>query len=303
VIFLGLSAIPPVDNLCVSLSGMDDRRLAPRALPFGLALLVVVVAGLVIAASGSGREDPPIRAPGLGTAVAVVGVLVVSVGLFVLISLARTLERGDLRKRADTTVRDLVVLVLLVALLIVLFRVLPLDTDPSESPSPPPPSVEDGPGLPEETGRDWLTLGLVAVVTAVLALALLRRRPLGDGFDGFDDIDDALARDVADVLDDAIDRLRREPDARRAVIAAYAAMEDVFARHRLPRRPSEAPLEYLARVLEHVTSTGPASRLTDLFERAMFSTEPFDRRRQDDAVDALVAVRDDVRAAAARSRV
>jgi hypothetical protein len=281
---------------------MNERGRVPGVLRLGLALLaVVVVAGVVVAAAGSGAGgDPPIRAPRLGTAVAVVLVALVASGLVVAFSILRTLERGDLRKRVDTTIRDIVLLVLIVALIIAIFQLLPAETDTSGDPTPPPPAAEDEPALPVESGRDWLTVAVVAALTAIIGLTLLRRRrPI-------DEIDDAtqaaLARDVAEVLDDAIERLRRETDARRAVIAAYAAMEDVFARHRLPRRPSEAPLEFLARALEHVSSTGPASRLTDLFERAMFSTEPFDRRRQDEAIDALVAVRDDVRSSPARSR-
>jgi Domain of unknown function (DUF4129) len=112
------------------------------------------------------------------------------------------------------------------------------------------------------------------------------------------DDDRPLASDVADVLDDAIARLRAEPDPRRAIIASYARMEDVFAHHGLPRRPSEAPLEFLVRALEQVTATEPARRLTDLFERAMFSTDVFDRRAQLEAVEALRSVRDDLLAGA-----
>ena len=46
-----------------------------------------------------------------------------------------------------------------------------------------------------------------------------------------------------------IDDLRNEPDARRAVIAAYAGMERTLATHGLAAAPSETPFEYLARIL------------------------------------------------------
>ena len=52
-------------------------------------------------------------------------------------------------------------------------------------------------------------------------------------------------RIVAASIDDAIDDLEAEPDARRAVIAAYARMEAVLGRSGVRRAPSETPLEYL----------------------------------------------------------
>ena len=53
---------------------------------------------------------------------------------------------------------------------------------------------------------------------------------------------------LADVLDETLDDLRAETDPRRAVIAAYARMERALAAYGLPRRPSEAPDEYLQRI-------------------------------------------------------
>ena len=48
-----------------------------------------------------------------------------------------------------------------------------------------------------------------------------------------------------------LDGLRRERNPRRAVIAAYAAMEGLMARDGLPRDVHEAPMEYLGRVTRH----------------------------------------------------
>jgi hypothetical protein len=97
-------------------------------------------------------------------------------------------------------------------------------------------------------------------------------------------------------IDDSLDDLRRDPDVRRAIIAAYARMEDALARAGLPRAPAEAPFEYLGRSLvELEASADAARRLTDLFERAKFSQhEPAEEMRTE-AVDALVAVRDELR--------
>jgi len=76
-------------------------------------------------------------------------------------------------------------------------------------------------------------------------------------------------------------------------------MERALAAAGLPRLPSEAPLEYLERALLELHASGPAVRqLTDLFEWARFSDHEPDRTMRDDAVDALEAIRDELRAPA-----
>ena len=85
--------------------------------------------------------------------------------------------------------------------------------------------------------------------------------------------------DVALALDESLDDLRREPDLRRAIIAAYARMERALAAAGIPRRPSEAPLEFLARALQGLdASADGVTRLTDLFEWAKFSRTSLTRR-------------------------
>jgi Domain of unknown function (DUF4129) len=102
--------------------------------------------------------------------------------------------------------------------------------------------------------------------------------------------------DVALALDESVDDLRTDPDLRRAIIAAYARTERALAAVSLPRRPSEAPSEYLARALARLDASAPAiTRLTELFERAKFSHHEPDPSMRDDAIDALVAVRDELR--------
>lgn len=102
---------------------------------------------------------------------------------------------------------------------------------------------------------------------------------------------------LAAALDESLDDLRNDPDVRRAIIAAYARMESALAAAGFPRRPSEAPLEYLERVLLALdTSAAAVRRLTDLFEWARFSQHEPEAAMRDEAVDALVAVRDELRA-------
>jgi hypothetical protein len=102
---------------------------------------------------------------------------------------------------------------------------------------------------------------------------------------------------LAEILDDTLDDLRAEKDPRKAVIAAYSRMERSLASFGLPRRPFEAPGEYLTRVLEELRSGSPAARrLTELFERAKFSQHMVDAAMKDEAIDAVVTLRDELRA-------
>ena len=66
--------------------------------------------------------------------------------------------------------------------------------------------------------------------------------------------DQELALLLADVVEETLDDLRAERDPRKAVIAAYARLERALAAYGLPRRPSEAPEEYVARILGDLES-------------------------------------------------
>jgi hypothetical protein len=112
------------------------------------------------------------------------------------------------------------------------------------------------------------------------------------------DREQTVAEDFAASIGGAIDDLENEPDARRAVIAAYARMENVLARNGLKRRPSETPVEYLRRILLGLTSRGDSvSRLTSLFEQAKFSRHEIDVSMKLDAIGALREIRDDLQEA------
>jgi hypothetical protein len=107
------------------------------------------------------------------------------------------------------------------------------------------------------------------------------------------------AEEVAAALDDSVDDLRAEPDARRAVIAAYARMERALGAVGVGREPSEAPLEYLARALEGLRASGVSvRRLTELFRLAKFSAHPLADSDKERAIEALLTVRDELRAEA-----
>lgn len=143
---------------------------------------------------------------------------------------------------------------------------------------------------PEFTWIPLLVLGaLVVIGVAVAMIVARRRRPLGR--------DELLARELAAAFDDSLDALRAEPDPRKAVIAAYARLERVLAANALERRDSETPNEYLARILADLgVERRSVRRLTDLFTEAKFSHHAVDAAMKEEAIDALSAVRDELRA-------
>jgi Domain of unknown function (DUF4129) len=167
----------------------------------------------------------------------------------------------------------------------------------------PPPAQQHGATkpLPPAEFRWELAGGLLAAIAlGVLLVVMLRRRraeevelePLARR--------ERIAAELATIVEGTIDDLRREDDPRRAVIAAYAQMETALAHHGLPRERSEAPFEFLARMLRELqVRAASALALTELFERARFSDHVIDSAMKNEAIEALVAVRDDLRAAPA----
>jgi hypothetical protein len=128
---------------------------------------------------------------------------------------------------------------------------------------------------------------LVASIAVVVPLALIarrRRRVTEEPQLGDDEVPESVVRAVGE----SIDQIERDPDARRAIIRAYAQMEHAFDDAGVPRRPYEAPFEYLGRALRGVRVSAPAAgRLAGLFERARFSQHVVDAETKDDAIGAL----------------
>lgn len=143
-------------------------------------------------------------------------------------------------------------------------------------------------------GRDATSLAIALVVVMVLVVLLLviaiRWRRAEDPRltvrGGDRDATIAYAAEVS------LDALRAEPDPRRAVIAAYAAMERVLSGAGLGRWRSEAPMEYLRRVLPGSTSAAEEVRtITHLFQFAKFSRHPVDESMRSGAIHALERIR------------
>ncbi len=121
----------------------------------------------------------------------------------------------------------------------------PVGTRPSSGTQPPATVLPAGP----VAGGAWPALVIVLGVVVLVALVVLgvwlllqrRRPPSGTGV--------GTARRgrgrLAGLLEETVEDLRREPDPRRAIVAAYARMERSLLPRRLGRRRAETPLEYL----------------------------------------------------------
>jgi hypothetical protein len=131
----------------------------------------------------------------------------------------------------------------------------------------------------------WTALAIVLIALALVAalLALRRGRTVGEP-------EEASAARAA--VDAAIGALDTATDPRSAVIAAYAAMERTLGAHGVTRSGSEAPREYLRRVLAQASQTEREARtLTGLFEEARFSAHPIPERTRELALAALSSLR------------
>jgi hypothetical protein len=132
-------------------------------------------------------------------------------------------------------------------------------------------------------------LGALVLLGGVWFVVRRVRRPAPGPAEG--SVEEELARAIGSTIDD----LREERDARRAVIAAYANMERILASHGLARDRAEVPYEYLARAL-HVLQVRESSvrSLTELFEYAKFSPHEIDEGMKEQAIESLVAVKEDL---------
>ncbi|MFG3213002.1 DUF4129 domain-containing protein [Streptomyces tendae] len=142
----------------------------------------------------------------------------------------------------------------------------------------------------------YLVLVLLAAVAVVLVVVAVVRRlrrfglrvPQRPGLAGT-----AAQDDDARLLLSAVHSGRRAlagtgDDARAAVIACYAAMEDALAASGVPRHASDSPADLLSRAAGAGFAPGSAApRLTALFREARYSSHPMDASHRAAAADAL----------------
>ncbi len=275
-----------------------------------LALAVVTLLAVVALAARGGhptghgrsseRQVPNAVQDDLMTLIAVVDIITI----VALVALA-VRYRHQWQARRSHWIRNFVTILVVLAILVpvgyraIVNRGLRLGAQDAQSseqvganpsrPSPAPPLKH----VPARTAHfNWtLALTIGGLLLAGALVLVLRRGPPPRVHEGRP-VEDELSA----VVEASIDDLRRERDPRRAVIAAYANMERVLASRGLARHRPETPFEYLARVLRdlHVRESAVRS-LTELFEYAKFSTHDIDATMKEDAIDALAAVRADLR--------
>jgi hypothetical protein len=252
-------------GVSVSAPGEAIDAVVMALLTFGLAL---TIAFFVVQFGGERKEDPQDRRRRL------IGALLLPIVLVGMLWLLREAGLSFDLGEPDAQVGQ------------------PLDVGSGSSATDEPP---DAASADRSTVGSWtgIAFGLLLVLVGAWWMwGERRRRGMEQALATSDDERDGLVAR----LDVAIDDLRSDPDPRRAVVRAWQALGDALAIAGLPREDAEAPFPYLERALAALETSGPAATsLTSAFERALFAPGSVDRETQLDAVDALVAVRDELR--------
>jgi hypothetical protein len=140
----------------------------------------------------------------------------------------------------------------------------------------------------------WLAIVIIVVLlVATVAIVVWLRRQRTEVVTDVPVEEPILVDELREIVTDSLEDLHEHGDPRQAVIAAYANMERVLARHDLGRRPAETPSEYSTRLsADRRLSTGSVGGLTQLFVLARYSQHRIGTAMQTDAITALVAIRD-----------
>jgi hypothetical protein len=290
----------------------DSRLRAARTPGWATLLAATGLLAIVALASRSTASGEGLRAIDLGpaiTAIEVVGYVGLAVGLVALALSAamwrRRRQRREVAKRVRrelgpvpwwANVLALVVVGGMVAIQVAVFIQFLAELQRLRgAPSPAGPGSGTGvdPNTFDPAGRELtaMTIALVIIIAlaVVSAVVLIRLRMQEDRTDLV--LTGHHASTVA-AVELSLDALRAEPDPRRAVIKAYAAMEVSLSGAGLGRRRSEAPVEYLQRVLSAPTGIADELRtITDLFQHAKFSLHAVDEVMRSSAIAALERIR------------
>jgi len=158
-----------------------------------------------------------------------------------------------------------------------------VDVSVNQSPHPPK-NVDLGPVLTIL----GIVVAVVAITIAVFVVVRLMRKPVPAPIHG-------LALPAQEIVDDAeleramlAGRDALEGEARAAIIACYAAMEESLSAAGVPLLNSDSPADLLARAAGGGLIHGAApGRLAELFREARYSTHEMDRSKLTEARTAL----------------
>lgn len=283
---------------------MEQRRRLLRA--FGVATLLVGLLAVAALAAGGRAPLGGDRREGRGPSIVFWDyVLSTAVVLFLLgvplVVWMFWVSRGSMARRRTGRRRDVLVLVWVALACAGVVAASRIWGEEGERRLPKLPRAETRRPAEREDERRapefrWLPLfvgaGAAVALVAYQATRVRRRASLDPRSE------EELVDDLAALVDDTLDDLRADPDPRRAVISAYARMERVLAAFGLPRRPFEAPLEYLQRASPDLDHVPGAARLifelTHLYERAKFSPHEIDVEMKEQAIATLESLRAEV---------
>jgi hypothetical protein len=169
------------------------------------------------------------------------------------------------------------------------------------TPAAPPPARAEGPTRPASP----LTAGLLdtlAVLGGLGSLVLVLWLRFGDRL-WRSPLDDERPRaQLAAAVEESLDDVRLEPDARTAIIKCYRRFENVVAAAELPRAPWQTPVEFMRAVLGRLPLPAAAvTRLTGLFEIARFSQHTVGPVERENARRSLAEIREALDRAKARA--
>ena len=269
---------------------------------FGLGAIGVAVFSLLMLTAVGARSLPgTTRSLALSWTIDVIEVLQIGVGVVILGAILWSLVRrrtSDNRPKRKAPPRRqsawAVLLVLAAVAAVVVWLILRPDPTILEEMSQDL-NISEVDFLPVESAGDaWPLLVLIAgsLIAAFAVNLLTRPEPSTE-----DELDPAGL--LAETLTDALDRLSWSDDPRAVIIKAYHDIELAFAAAGMPPMESEAPRQYLERMLTSADVEKDAIiRLTALFEQARFSDHDMDESDRTEAIEAMEAVRADLTAPA-----
>lgn len=288
---------------------MQGHRAWRSALAIGglMALLALVAVAAAGHAPSAGASRPSSPAPQLlRDYIATLALLMMPLGLILIVwasLMSRVYKDVPLKTPQGFPVRGaprpFVQIAIVIAAIALALHFHPFgNREPGSGSSNPTPAatkpVDDQKGEYEPQFQ-WLPMIVVGALIlgiggALAVMAVRRQRQLL--------AETPIRETLAEVLDETLDDLRSEEDPRKAVIGAYANMERTLAARGVPRRESEAPVEYLTRILEVVSASGHSvRRLTRLFTRARYSPHEIDAQMKEEAIDALTGLRAELQVA------
>jgi hypothetical protein len=273
-------------------------------------LLAVALVGLRAGIPRTSWDHGPWHAHGTGVGIGLEAVLAV-----LLLAVLRRGRQAPVPGQPAAGLRALLRVILIVGLagvpvllLLNSARLTPGQPHPISSPRarldgrPPPPAAHGG-GV-NLALIFYALLALVLLAAVIACVLLLRRRTRAERVADVDDLGDEAA-ESEELLRQAVRSgqaaLREIDDARLAIIACYAAMEQSLARAGAQRGAAETPDELLARAAAAgVVEGSEAGQLTALFYEARFSSHALPADRRHEARQALEVLAESLRDKIAR---